>query len=135
MAEKQNYDVFLSYSNEDRPWATEFASALKDAGVKTWFDAHELKPGERWQEKIEEALRDSRIFVLILSPEGLQSPWTYFELGAALADQKRIIPVAAEDIDLKQVPPLLRQFQFVKEPSAREAGRQVAEVLEKREAA
>ena len=51
MAEKQRYDVFLSYSFKDKPWVSEFASALRDAGVKAWFDVSELAPGERWQDR------------------------------------------------------------------------------------
>ncbi len=130
MAEKQRYDVFLSYSFKDKPWVSEFASALRDAGVKTWFDVSELAPGERWQDKIQEALRDSSTLIIILSPNSVESPWTFFELGAALADKKRIIPVVAEDVDLMRIASLLRQFQFLKESSPREAGRRVAEILE-----
>ena len=130
MAEKQRYDVFLSYSFKDKPWVSEFASALRDAGVKTWFDVSELAPGERWQDKVQEALRDSSTLIIILSPNSVESPWTFFELGAALADKKRIIPVVTEDVDLMRIASLLRQFQFLKESSPREAGRRVAEILE-----
>jgi len=130
MAEKQHYDVFLSYSFKDKPWVSEFASALRGAGVKAWFDVSELAPGERWQDKVQEALRDSSTLIIILSPNSVESPRTFFELGAALAGKKRIIPVVTEDFDLMRVASLLRQFQFLKESSPQEAGRRVAEILE-----
>jgi nucleoside 2-deoxyribosyltransferase len=130
MAEKQRYDVFLSYSSGDKPWVSEFASALREAGVKAWFDVFELAPGERWQDKSQEALRDSSTLIIILSPTSVDSPRTFFELGAAVADKKRIIPVVTEDVDLMRVASLLRQFQFLRESSPREAGRRVAEILE-----
>lgn len=134
MAEKRDYDIFLSYSSKDKAWVSEFTDALKEAGVKAWFDVSDLTPGERWQDRIQEALRDSRTLVVILSPNNVESPWTFFELGAAVADKKRIIPIIAEDVDPRQLPLLFKQFQFLKESSPREAGKRVAEVLEKQPA-
>ena len=131
MVKKYSYDIFLSYSSKDKPWVSEFASVLRDAGVKTWFDFSELLPGERWQEKIQDALRNSKILVIILSANSVGSPWTFFELGAAVADRKGIIPVLTGDVDLKHIAPLLLQFQFLKETSPKEAGKRVAETIEK----
>lgn len=130
MTEKRDYDIFLSYSSKDKPWVSEFVATLKGAGVKAWFDASDLAPGERWQEKIQEALRDSEILVVVLSQNSVESPWTFFELGAAVADRKRIIPIATEDFDLSKLPLLLKQYQLLKESSPQAAGRRVAEVLD-----
>lgn len=129
MSEKRKYDVFLSYSMEDRPWVTQFSSALRQAGVTDWFDAHEIKAGDRWQEAIEGALRESRVLVLVITSHSFSKPWTFFELGAAIAGEKRIIPVMLGDVDLGGVPPLVRQLQFVKESSPVEAARRVAEAI------
>lgn len=131
MTEKQSYDVFLSYSPQDRKWASAFADSLKGAGVRLW-DAYDLVPGDRWQERIEEALRASRALVLILSSHSVDSRWTFFELGAALADGKRIIPVLAGDLQLNDLSPLLRQFQILTESSPAEAGKRVAQAIEER---
>lgn len=129
MPEKPEYDVFLSYSHEDRAWASEFAAALREAGLKAWFDVHDLLPGERWQEHVEKALRESSTLVVILSPESAKSPWTFFELGAAIAGNKRIIPVLAQEMAPERVPVLLRRFQYLEEPSPSKAGKRVAEAL------
>jgi TIR domain len=131
MDEKHSFDVFLSYASKDKPWASEFGSALRDAGVKIWFDEFNLVPGEPWQERVEEALRASRTLVVVLSPHSAESPWTFFELGAAVADHKRIIPVAREDMDWTHLPSPLRRLQILRESSPQEAGRRVAEVLER----
>lgn len=131
MAEQHSFDVFVSYASSDKSWATEFVSALKEAGVKIWFDKWNLVPGEPWQEGIGEALRASRTLVVVLSPQSAESPWTFFELGAAVADHKRIIPVAREDMDWTKLPSPLRHLQILREASPQEAGRRVAAVLEK----
>lgn len=129
MAEKRKYDVFLSYATQDRPWVSEFSAALRHAGVSDWFDAHQLKPGERWQEAIEEALRESKVLVVVVSPHSFQNPWTFFELGAAVGGDKRIIPVIASDVNWNELPPLIKQFQFVREPNPAQAARVVADAI------
>nr|VFK08271.1 MAG: TIR domain-containing protein [Candidatus Kentron sp. LPFa]VFK24111.1 MAG: TIR domain-containing protein [Candidatus Kentron sp. LPFa] len=129
MSEK-HYDVFLSYSHKDRPWVTEFVSALETSGVKTWSDA-DIAPGERWQEKMQEALRESSTLIMVLSPNNTQSHWMFFELGAAIGGEKRIIPILLNELDIGRIPVALRQFQALRESSPQEAGKRVAEVLDK----
>ena len=64
----------------------------------------DIAPGERWQEKLQEALRESKTLVVILSLASVDSPWIFFELGAAIADNKRIIPVLLEGVDMARIP-------------------------------
>jgi hypothetical protein len=131
MPKNTEHDIFLSYSFKDRPWVTEFVSALNEAGIRTWFDVQDIAPGERLGDKVQQALRESRTIVVILSKNSLNNPNIFFELGAAIADHKRIIPVLVEEIDLRQLPLLLTNFQFLKEPSPIEAGKRIAQVIEK----
>jgi len=35
MPKKTDYDIFLSYSNKDKLWVSEFVASLKEAGVTT----------------------------------------------------------------------------------------------------
>ena len=102
---------------------------MTEAGVHAWFGEAALSPGERWQEKVQEALRASRTLVLIVTPQSVESPWTFFELGAAVADHKRIIPVVTGDVDLSRIPMLVRQYHFLRESSPRQAGLRVAETI------
>ena len=129
MTELRPYDVFLSYSKKDRDWVAAFTESLQDSGVSGWFDASSLAPGERWEDRIQEALRDSKFLVVILSQDLIESPWTFFELGAAVADKKRIIPVFTKDVELDRLPSVLRKFQALRESSPLEAGKRVAEVI------
>lgn len=126
---RRSYDVFLSYSSASQPWVRKFTDALTASGVSAWFDAHEILPGERWQAQIEKALRQSRVLILVLTPESVQRPWTFFELGAALADGKRIVPVLSDDVDPADIPAVVRQFQFVREKSPEAAAKRVAEAV------
>jgi len=129
MADTNRYDVFLSYSSASQPWVRKFTDALSASGVPAWFDAHQILPGERWQAQIEKALRQSRVLILVLTPESVQRPWTFFEVGAALAGGKRIVPVLSEDVDPSDIPAVVRQFQFVREKSPEAAAKRVAEAV------
>jgi hypothetical protein len=134
MNKEKRYDVFLSYSHKDRPWVLEFVSALREAGVIAWFDINDIAPGERWQDKVQEALWESSTLVVFLSNNTLESPWTFFELGAAMADLKKIIPVLIQDLDTRRIPSLLTRFRLIKESSPSQAGKQVAEVIKREQA-
>ena len=130
MADHPRYDIFISYAGGDEPWASKFVDALTKEGVSVWYDRAQLKGGERWQETIERALRESRIVIALLSPDYLSNPTTFFELGAAVGDKKKIIPILTQDVEQTRVPSLLRERYWVREPSPQLAGKRVAEVLE-----
>ncbi len=66
---------------------------------------------------------------MLITPESVQRPWTFFELGAALADGKRIVPVLSDDVDPADIPSVVRQFQFVREKSPEAAAKRVAEAV------
>jgi len=132
MTERSDYDVFISHSSKDLPWALEFASALKESGVKAWLDETDVAPGDDWQERFQDALRASRVLVvIILSESNLDDPWTLFQLGAAVAGEKRIVPVVAGEVPSERLPPVLRRYQVLREPSPQEAGKRIARVVEK----
>lgn len=130
MAESPSYDVFISYSNEDRDWAKALADSLRSAGVRTWFDVSDVAPGDVWQERLEAALRNSKALVVVLSSSSPENTSGMFELGAALADHKRIIPLAKEEVLPDRIPLLLRRYRFLHESSPEAAGRRLAEVIE-----
>lgn len=121
-------EVFIAYAAKDRPWAEQFNTVLREAGIQTWLDA-DIRPGDPWKERTEQALRDSDTMVFILTPNSVSSPWAMFELGAAVAGNKRIIPLVAESFDRSCTPPLIGRYQFLEETSPVEAARRVAEVI------
>lgn len=123
------YHVFLSHSSNDEAWVRRFADALSAAGVDGWFDANAVLPGDRGLDRVEKALRQSRVLVMVLTPESVQRPNVLFELGAALADHKLIVPVLSEGADVADIPALVRQFQVVREKSPEAAAKRVAEAV------
>lgn len=130
MTEKFTPQVFISHSSADKEWTDEFASALQEKGVHIWYDEWNLRPGDKWQERLQEALRDSRIFCVVIGTSKTETPWTYFEIGAALADEKIIVPVLARDATPTSLPPLLSRYQAIGERTPVEAAASLARLVE-----
>jgi hypothetical protein len=92
-----NWDVFVSYANEDRRFARRLASELRDSGLRVWFDKFALEAGDSLRRTIDKGLRESKYGVVILSPNFFRKEWPQRELdGFSARDdgkQKVIIPV------------------------------------------
>lgn len=115
----EKYDVFLSYTAKDSEWVRRLANALLEQGLNVWYDEIEIKPGDVWRDQTEKGLRASTYVVMIITPEAAHSNWQAAELGAALALQKPLIPIVAEDVPSKDIPgPIkLRKYLLKADPT------------------
>jgi hypothetical protein len=95
---KKTYDVFLSYSSEDRDEVQAVAIYLADrGGLNPWLDRWHLIAGESWVKGLEQGLSGSKSCAVFVGQSG-QGPWQQNELHAALDLQAkkpdfRVIPV------------------------------------------
>ena len=127
------HPVFISYARSDTESARELVRSLDAAGVRSWLDVEEIQPGERWAARIQDELREARVMVVLLTPDSLKSQWTFFEVGAAVADGKTIIPFLSKGIEPEDVPPILRNFQWIQGSTPSEAGALIAKAVERAE--
>jgi hypothetical protein len=122
--------IFVSYSHSaknDPAWVRSFTSALRRAGADVWSD-QQIPPGEDWSDALAKALRKSDVIVFVLSRENLQGPNLMFELGAALAMNKLVVPVVATEVMPSDIPYPLRVRQWLRQEEPEEAAREVLEV-------
>lgn len=110
MSESQ---IFISHAHDDTTWSRAFANALTERGAAPWYDEWSIKPGEKLRVALERALRASDTVVFILSPRSIQSAALFWELGAAVAMNKRIIPVISEELDRSRIPVPLLQTRYL----------------------
>jgi hypothetical protein len=89
-------DVFLSYASEDRPIAEQLSKMLQTEGQSVFFD-HAIAAGEDYSRRIEEALTDSKVVVVLLSRNSNRSNWVKAELRSALQSGQVIIPVLLDE--------------------------------------
>ena len=91
---------FLSYARADEHFALRFASDLRSLGVLTWMDQLDIRPSERWDRAIEQAIRTCSSVVVILSPRAVASENVADEISLAIDSGKRVIPVMIEECAL-----------------------------------
>jgi len=121
--------VFISYSHADSEWARSFAEALKNLGLRVWFDQFEIGAGESLRDALEAGLRDSDVFVTLVERENLQRPNLFFELGAAIGMKKRVVAIVPKDIDPAQLPIELRLRRYLVRDSPQGTAEELSESL------
>ena len=113
--QKREPTVFLSYARADSEVVQQVADRLAAAGMRVWFDTM-LQAGTNWMQEIERELSAADFVAFFISPHSVGSGWAKQELQVALHRQVSgeggavILPVILADAD---VPPLLRQFQWI----------------------
>jgi hypothetical protein len=53
-------------------------------GISTWYAPADVKPGEQWPNKLDAALIDCHVFLVLLTPESLKSEYVRKEVTRAL---------------------------------------------------
>lgn len=89
--------VFISHSTSDEDLARQVGAALERGGFDMWLDEHRVSPGESWAESISDALQHADAYIVLVTKQLPTSSWATVEVGAALASEKPVIPVLAED--------------------------------------
>jgi len=111
--------VFMCHCSEDKPVVRTLTRQLHDARVAPWLDEERLLPGERWEDEIKIAVRNSDAVIICLSrravrKRGFVQKEIRFALDVA-AEQPEgsifLIPAKLEECD---VPQQLQQYQFVR---------------------
>ena len=125
----ESHKVFISYGHRDRQWVREFADELSNEGINAWMDEKDIKWGDSWEDKLEEALRRSETMVFIVDPESLTSSNSNFELGVALGAGKRLIAIVDRDVPVKDLPGPIRSRRYLTKERPKETARDVARAL------
>ena len=92
------HDVFVSYSNKDKPVADAVVSSLENKGIRCWVAPRDVTPGTSWGQAIVNAIQTSKIMVIILSENSNQSSQVVREVERAVAEEVIIIPFRIENI-------------------------------------
>ncbi len=130
----ENYDVALSFAAEDREVAKRIAEALKNRGLRVFFD--EFAESELWGQDLYEYLRkiyeESRICIVVFSQHYEQSKWNRLELRnlsahSAARDSFTVLPVRIPD---SPVTPSLKRLGFI--DFSESSLQQIVEAVEKR---
>jgi hypothetical protein len=113
------HDVFISYRRNNliepwvsnfflklfEQWLTEKLLELGESAPRIFFDQIDNEPGNPWPEKLQMAVKHSKVLLSICSPSYFHSPWCKSEWEAFGERQKRLgvyglrIPVRHNDCE------------------------------------
>ena len=96
------YSCFISYSSKDEDFAKQLQADLKSCGVRCWFAPKDIKIGDKFRSRIDEAIRVCDKLLLILSEHSVRSPWVEKEVETAFEKERRhkrlvLFPIRLDD--------------------------------------
>jgi hypothetical protein len=96
------YSCFISYSSKDGEFAERLHEHLRSKKVRCWFAAEDLRIGDRFRSRIDEAIRIHDKLLLVLSEESVSSSWVEAEVESAFEKERRenrtvLFPIRLDD--------------------------------------
>ena len=116
-------DVFISHAAADLPFAEFLHRDLVQEGLSVYLASVSMPPGARWMPQIMDSLRSSTWVLCLASRAACASPWVMQEMGAAVAGNKKLVPIIW-DQPPDSLPGWMKQYQAVNL-----AGRQQEEAM------
>jgi nucleoside 2-deoxyribosyltransferase len=95
--------IFISHTSDSRDYARRLREALAEFGEAAFFDEIEITPGESIPDVIRTKLRSADYFVILLTEQAAKSPSVMFEIGAADALGKRVVPILLDDLNIDKL--------------------------------
>ena len=92
-----SYDVFVSYSADDKPSADAVVAGLERHGIRCWIAPRDIGVGKEYGAEIIGGILQCRIMVLIFSHHSNNSNQVVREVERAIHSQKIIIPFRIEN--------------------------------------
>ncbi len=96
------YSCFISYSSTDESFAKRIHADLQSKGVRVWFAPEDLKIGDKFRSRIDEAIRIYDKLLIVLSENSISSAWVEKEVEAAFEKEQKekrtvLFPVRLDD--------------------------------------
>ena len=108
--------VFTSHIHDEADeakWLKDSISRLLLGGIEFFVssDKTAIIGGDRWLNKIEEALKKSAVVLVLCSEKSVLRPWINFEAGGAWIAGKRVVPICHEGMIPSHLPEPLKSLQ------------------------
>jgi adenylate cyclase len=93
-------DIFISYSSKDKEKADQLSELLASAGLSVWIDQSGIDVATSWSGEIVDAIEGCKAFVILLSPNSIESKNVIKEVALAAERNKKILPLDLEPVSL-----------------------------------
>ncbi len=89
--------VFISYSSNDKQYCSQIKNSLKEIGLNGFLAHEDINISRKWENEIFNQLKQSDIFIALLSKDFKKSDYCSQEVGMALQKESMIIPLSIDD--------------------------------------
>jgi hypothetical protein len=108
--EESAQSLFISHATVDMLFVKRLHADLQSRGLRCWFAPEDLKTGDKFQNKIERAIRRSNKILIVLSKASVESTWVGREVSAALECEQRqrrtaLFPIRIDDAVMRSTQP------------------------------
>jgi hypothetical protein len=103
-------DIFISHDSSDGDFAELLKEKIEKVGITAWIDTERLKAGEDWRQEIDQAIKNAKSLIIVMSPEARKSEYVTYEWSFAYGVGIKIIPIM---IKQTQLHPRLESFQYL----------------------
>lgn len=123
--------IFVSYSSNDRWFASLLLSRLTNHRDVSIFSTQDLSAAEDFRHRIKEELKAASAVLVLLSQRSVESNWVLYELGAAWALEKPIVAVLMDPEVRDKIPVDAHQLAVVElsDPNEPDATERILEYL------
>jgi tetratricopeptide (TPR) repeat protein len=106
-------EVFISYSRKNKDFVHRLDDALKRRGREAWVDWEDILPTEEFMQAIYAAIEGADTFIFVLTPDSVASVPCGHEIAHAAANNKRMVPIVAQDVNADTVPEALAKLEWI----------------------
>lgn len=93
-------DVFISYNNHDSEIAEQVRDYLENDGIQCWMAPRDIPAGSFYTREIVKAIKNCKVFLLVLSVNSQKSKYVIRELDMAFEQNCKIIPFLIDDTEI-----------------------------------
>ncbi len=90
MKSPKYYSCFISYSHQDKGFATWLHDALREKGIVCWLDERMIVPGDKMVNQIDEGIKHWDKILLCCSQASLNSYWVNDEISKTFAKEEKL---------------------------------------------
>ena len=88
-----NYDIFISYANEDKAFVDAMVHSLEAFNIRCWYAPRDIPTGMEWPAAITDAIKASTLMLLVFSKNSNRSQEVAKELAIASNNNRLVVPV------------------------------------------
>src|SRR5688572_17119237 len=89
----------VSYARSDEARVLPLLEQLADLSIRVWYDQGGLSGSELWMGELAKRITACHVFVLCVTSGAVRCEWVVRELGFAVTQKRRILPIVIEPVE------------------------------------